>query len=150
MDIALRGGDRILVETDTRAFTTFGATGSQARVPFPTRTISAIEALALVGGLSATSADPTGIFVFRNEADAIANQVLGRSDLQGAQRMVYLLDLTSPNGMFMARDFLIRDKDTIYVTEAPFAQWNKSLSAATGSLTAINTINTAATSITGN
>ncbi len=32
-DIALRGGDRILVEEDTRAFTALGATGTQARVP---------------------------------------------------------------------------------------------------------------------
>ncbi len=72
MDIALRGGDRILVESDTRAFTVLGAAGSQARVSFPTQTISAIEALALVGGLSSVSADPKGVFVFRNEPADIA------------------------------------------------------------------------------
>ena len=77
MDVALRGGDRILVETDTRAFTSLGATAKQGRISFPTQTISAIEALALVGGLNANSADPKGIFVFRNEDENIANQVLG-------------------------------------------------------------------------
>ena len=42
----------------------------------------------------------------RNEPAEIANQVLtGRDDLIGAQRVVYVLDLTQPNGMFMARDF---------------------------------------------
>ena len=51
--------------------------------------------------------------------------MLGRTDLIGAQRMVYVLDLTEPNGMFMARDFVIRDGDTVYVTEAPFVQWAK-------------------------
>ena len=140
-DIALRANDRILVEEDTRSFTALGATGSQSRVPFETQTLSAIEAIAQVGGLLANAADPTGVFVMRNEPAEIANRVLGRNDLQGAQRMVYVLDLTQPNGMFMARDFSIRDDDTLYVTEAPFNQWNKAISALTGSLTTVDTLN---------
>ena len=43
--------------------------------------------------------------------------------------MVYVLDLTSPNGVFTARDFDIRDGDTVYVTEAPYNQFSKVLSA---------------------
>ena len=132
LDIALRGGDRILVEEDTRSFTALGATGGQAQVPFESQTLSALEGIAQVGGLNAGTADPTGVFVFRNEPEEIAGAVLGRDDLQGAQRMVYVLDLTQPNGMFMARDFVIRDSDTIYVTEAPFTQWSKVISAITG------------------
>lgn len=142
-DIALRGGDRILVEQDTRAFTALGATGAQARVPFETQTLSAIEAIATVGGLQSATADPTGVFVLRNEPAEIANQVMGRNDLQGAQRLVYVLNLTEPNGMFMARDFSIRDDDTLYVTEAPFAQWSKVISALTGTLGAIGSVSTA-------
>tara|TARA_R110002094_G_scaffold1131_4_gene5709 strand:- start:2390 stop:3523 length:1134 start_codon:yes stop_codon:yes gene_type:complete len=133
LDIALRGGDRILVEEDTRSFTALGATGGQARVPFESQNLSALEGIAQVGGLNAATADPTGVFVFRNEPQEIAEQVLGRNDLLGAQRMVYVLNLTQPNGMFMARDFVIRDGDTIYVTEAPFTQWSKVISAITGS-----------------
>lgn len=143
-DIALRGGDKILVEADTRSFTALGATGTQARVPFETQTLSAVEAIAQVGGLVPTSSDPTGVFIFRNEPAEIANQVLGRSDLVGAQRIVYVLDLTKPNGMFMARDFVVRDQDLLYVTEAPFAQWSKTISALTGSLSAVNTLATTA------
>ena len=143
-DIALRAGDRILVEEDTRAFTALGATGTQTRVPFESQTLSALEAIAQVGGLSANAADPTGVFVLRNEPAEIANRVLGRDDLQGAQRLIYVLDLTKPNGMFMARDFVIRDEDTLYVTEAPFTQWSKAIAALTGSLSAVNTLTTAA------
>ena len=132
LDIALRAGDKILVEGDTRSFTALGATGAQARVPFESQNLSAIEAIAQVGGLLASSADPTGVFVMRNEPEEVAEQVLGRADLQGAQRMVYVLNLTEPNGMFMARDFVIRDGDTLYVTEAPFTQWTKVISAITG------------------
>ncbi|MEM8578060.1 MAG: polysaccharide biosynthesis/export family protein [Pseudomonadota bacterium] len=140
LDIALRGGDRILIEEDTRAFTALGATGGQARVPFESPTLSALEAIATVGGLNAATADPTGVFVMRNEPAEIANQVLGRDDLIGAQRLVYVLDLTQPNGMFQARDFAIRDGDTLYVTEAPYAQFTKIISALTGSAGSINSL----------
>lgn len=140
MDIALRPGDVILVEEDTRAFTSLGATGAQARVPFETQTLSALEAIAIVGGLQSNLADPTGVFVFRNEPAEIASVVLGRNDLVGDQRLVYVLDLTEPNGMFMARDFVIRDGDTVYVTEAPYVQWQKSLSALTGSASTANSL----------
>lgn len=149
-DIALRGGDRILVEEDSRAFTALGATGGQARVPFPSPTISALEAIAQVGGLQASAADPTGVFVMRNEPGEIANQVLGRDDLRGAQRLVYVLDLTQPNGMFVARDFAIRDDDTLYVTEAPFAQWSKVFGALTGTLGAVGSVSTASDALSGN
>lgn len=144
LDIALRGGDRILVEEDTRAFTALGATGGQARVPFSSQNLSALEAIAQVGGLQSATADPTGIFVFRNEPAEVANAVLGRDDLIGAQRMVYVLDLTRPNGMFHARDFVIRDSDTIYVTEAPYTQFTKIISALTGPLGAVDTVSSLA------
>jgi polysaccharide export outer membrane protein len=144
LDIALRAGDRIVVERDTRAFVALGATGSQNRVPFETQTLSAIEAIAQVGGLSTSLADPTGVFVFRNEPAEIANAVLGRSDLQGDQRMVYVLDLTQPTGMFEARDFLVRDGDTVYVTEAPFVQWQKTISAVTGTVGAASSLSSTA------
>ena len=140
LDIALRGGDKILVEADTRKFTALGATGSQSLVPFETQTLSGLEAIAQVGGLLSNAADPTGVFVLRNEPGEIANQVLGRTDLIGAQRMVYVLDLTQPNGMFHARDFSIRDGDTLYVTEAPFTQWDKAISALTGTLGSANAV----------
>lgn len=145
MDIALRPGDVILVEEDTRAFTSLGATGAQARVPFESQTLSALEAIATVGGLSSSTADPKGVFVFRNEPAEIARVVLGRNDLVGDQRMVYVLNLTEPNGMFLARDFVIRDGDTVYVTEAPYVQWQKSLSALTGSVSTANSLDSLAT-----
>ncbi len=146
-DIALRNGDRILVDEDARAFTALGATGTQTRMKFETRTLSALEAIAQVGGLNATVADPTGVFVFRNEPAEIASGVLGRTDLVGAQRMVYVLDLTEPNGMFMARDFLVRDGDTVYVTEAPYVQWSKLLTTLTATTAAANSLASAAETV---
>ncbi len=141
-DIALRSGDRVFVEADTRSFTALGATGRQNEVTFESQSISAIEAIAQVGGLSSTLADPTGVFVFRNEPQEIANRLTGRTDLIGTQRVVYVLDLTRPNGIFMARDFAIRDEDTVFVTEAPYSQFNKTIAALTGSLGAVRALDT--------
>ena len=146
-DIALRSGDKIVVEEDTRSFVALGATGTQSLVPFETQSLSAIEAIANVGGLSSSLADPTGVFIFRNEPAEIANAVLGRTDLIGDQRFVYVLDLTQPTGLFEASDFLVRDGDTVYVTEAPYVQWTKTLSAITGATGAADTLATAATGL---
>lgn len=145
VDIALRGGDRIVVAEDRRAYTTMGATGAQTRVQFRTQRLSALEAIAQVGGLNATIADPTGVFVLRDELGEVSNAVLGRADLQGRQRMIYVLDLTAPNGMFLARDFLIRDGDTVYVTEAPYTQFTKVLQAFTGPVTTAGSVSQLAT-----
>lgn len=146
-DIALRDGDRILVQQDIRSFTALGETGTQTLVPFDSQTISAIEAIAQVGGLARSSADPTGVFVFRNEPEEIARQLTGIPDLIGTQRVIYVLDLTRPNGMFFARDFAIRDEDTVYVTEAPFAQFSKVISAVTGTLASADAAASAATGL---
>ncbi|MBP7241769.1 polysaccharide biosynthesis/export family protein [Amaricoccus sp.] len=129
-DIALRAGDRIIVEQDRRSFTALGAANAQRRVNFTKRDLSVIEALADAGGLDGRAADPTGVFLFRVESPEVARAVTGRADLVGPQRVAYVLDLTTPDGLFAAREFVVRDEDTIYITEAPLASWSRVLSLA--------------------
>ena len=138
-DIALRPGDVILVEEDQRSFTALGALGGQTRVPLGNEMINAVEAVAMVGGLNSNLADPTGVFILRDEPEQVASRVLGKT-VQGSQRIAYVLDLTRPNGLFLARDFLIRDEDTVYVTEAPYVQWQKRLAALIGPINSANSI----------
>ena len=138
-DIALRPGDVILVEDDQRNFTALGALGGQTRVPLGNDVINAVEAIAMVGGLNSHLADPTGVFVLRDEPESVASRVLGKP-VHGSQRMAYVLDLTRPNGLFLARDFLIRDGDTVYVTEAPYVQWQKTLQAVTGGVNSADSL----------
>ena len=58
-DIALRGGDRILVEQDTtRLHRAWRNRLPKARVTFETQTLSAIEAIATVGGLTSGHRGP--------------------------------------------------------------------------------------------
>lgn len=139
-DIALRPGDVILVDEDQRNFTALGALGGQTQVPLGSEEVSAIEAIALVGGLNTSTADPTGVFVLRDEPESVARSVLGTTAIHGTQRMAYVLDLTRPNGLFLARDFLIRDGDTVYVTEAPFTQFSKVLGAITGTASSADAV----------
>lgn len=129
LNVALRDGDQIIVERDRRAFTALGALNAQRRIPFPARTISALEALGLVGGLNSQIGNPSGIFVFREEDPAIARAVQADPGAAGPVRLVYLIDLTRPGGMFTAQSFAIRDGDVVYVTEAPLVRWIKILSA---------------------
>ena len=134
MDIALRDGDRILIEADQRSFVIMGATGSQAQVGFGQREISALEAISRVGGLSSNAADPKGVFVLRKEAQSVARRVVGDAEIKGERHLIYVLNLTEPDALFLARDFSIRDQDTIFVTEAPITTWDKTLRGIVGSL----------------
>ena len=139
-DIALRNGDRILVDDDPRFFTALGATGSQAKVPFETQTISLVEALATVGGLNPGLADPKGVFIYRDESEHITERMTGL-DLQGHQKVVYVFDLTKPMGMFTAREFQIRAEDTLYVSSAPFTDFQKASAAVTAPIGTFNAVN---------
>ncbi len=126
-NVALRPGDALVAERDRRSFTALGSVGRQATVPFPRRELPVAEALGTVGGLVDATADPTGVFIFRLEPAEIANRALPGPPSQGPRRVVYLIDLTRPGGMFLAREFLMRDGDTLYVTAAPFTRWMKIL-----------------------
>jgi len=136
-DVALRAGDALIAERDRRIFTALGAVGRPSMVPFPVRDLSVERAMGAVGGLVDATADPTGVFIFRDEPAAIATRVLpGRSDqsstadqsgTEDSRRVVYLIDLTKPGGLFLAREFYMRDGDTLYVTSAPFTKWIKIL-----------------------
>ena len=92
MDIALRDGDRILIEADQRSFVIMGATGSQAQVGFGQREISALEAISRVGGLSSNAADPKGVFVLRKEAQSVARRVVGDAEIKGERHLIYVLN----------------------------------------------------------
>lgn len=133
-DVALRANDKIIVEEDRRTFTALGSVGRQSRIPFPRGEITVVDALGEVGGLDGTTSDPTGLFIFRREDGHVANRVLGRRDMPEGAPFVYVIDLTQPDGFFLAKSFQVRDNDTIYVTEAPFVAWAKILNATSQSL----------------
>lgn len=112
----LRGNDKILVEEDKRYFTALGATGTEELVYFEKETITVLEALASIGGLSEKRANLQGVLILREyPAKAI------RADGSGPKmrHVVFTFDLTTADGLFAAREFKINPKDTILATESP-------------------------------
>jgi len=143
-DITLRARDRIIVQKDERYFTVLGASTGQTRVDFVNRDPNAVDALALIGGLNGNIADPRGIFIFRVEPASVANAVLDTTEFTTPQRLAYVIDLTKEESIFTAQAFQVRDRDTIYVTEAPFVSWSRVLEAIAGTVNTVDSIATIA------
>lgn len=117
-DAALRPGDRVIVAEDDRYFLSLGAAGAEAQHAFTRPDVSALDAMAIVGGVNDFRADPKGILILR-EYPAKAVRRDGRGPTH--KRVVFTLDLTSADGLFSARHFHIQTGDLVYVTENPIA-----------------------------
>lgn len=115
LNIAVRGGDRIYVINDDRKFITLGATGSQSIVDFPEPELSALEAIAFIGGVNPGTANPEGVLIMREyPADRVRDGIAGPPE----ERVVFIIDLTDADGLFAAGRFMIEDGDLIYGTES--------------------------------
>jgi polysaccharide export outer membrane protein len=116
LNIGVRGGDRMFVETDERYFLSLGAAGSRAQHYFPQDRVSALDAMSIIGGLAPARADAKGILVLRAYSPGDV-----RADGSGPrhERTIFTIDLTSADGLFSAGEFTIQPGDLIYVTESP-------------------------------
>ena len=116
LDTTLVGGDRVIVEEDKRTYLSLGATGSEARHAFVSDHMTALDALATVGGVSDTRADPKGVLILRNYPNSAV-----RHDLSGPpkDRVVFTIDLTTADGLFSAGEFALMPDDLVYATESP-------------------------------
>ena len=114
-NVVLRGGDQIVVEEDERTFTAIGSVQSEQVITFPKNSLNAMEALALMGGLTDERANPQGILILR-EFDT--KQV--RSDGSGPSNeyVVFTIDLASADGLFGAGKFQVRPGDIMVATES--------------------------------
>lgn len=107
--------DTVIVEEDTRAFVAIGASGTEDLIYFPKDTLTAMEAVSLMGGLNDARADPKGVLVLREyPSSAIRYDGTGPK----LQQVVFTLDLTSADGLFAARNFAIYPDDTVLATES--------------------------------
>lgn len=113
----LHGDDKIIVQQDERAFTALGASGSESLIYFPKEYVTALEAMSLMGGLNDDRADPKGILVLREYA--ASDVVPEGQNGPNMQQVIFSLDLTSADGLFAARNFLINPNDTVLATESP-------------------------------
>lgn len=134
LDTTLQGGDKVFVESDDRQFMAMGSTGREAVVPFPRDEISALEAVALAGGVNDNRANLKGLLILREyPATAVVPAAAGggapivESGIAGLSvppdgpahpRAVFVIDLTTADGLFSAGKFGIHPDDVVLATES--------------------------------
>ncbi len=127
-NIPLEPGDVITVLDKPVSFSVLGAVGKNAEIEFEAQGISLTQALARTGGLQEASADIKGIFLFRFEDPRVLNVPNGTPMTpDGKVPLVYRLDMSKPAAFFIAQNFPIHDKDVLYVSTAPGAEFQKFL-----------------------
>lgn len=132
-NIRLRAGDVISLHTTPYSFTALGAVGTNQQLKFSTKGLTLSEAIGKMGGLLDHRSDPRGVFVFRylpfDQLDP-KQQQLWASRGYGIGRdipTVYSVNLLEPQSMFLIQRFPIEDKDIVYVSNAPLAEFQKFL-----------------------
>ena len=128
-NIRLRGGDVITALYQPLSFTALGATGKNEEIPFEAQGITLAQALARSGGLNDNRSDPKGVFIFRFEpADALEwpTQPV-RATPEGRVPVVYRINIANAESFFVMQSFRMKDRDVIYVSNAPTVELQKFL-----------------------
>lgn len=129
-NIFVRPGDVITVIREPQTFTAFGGTQQNASVPFDATGITLEQAVAKVGGLLDSRADASGVFLMRFEPAEIAAQLQPRPEGHYTTPyvpVVYRLNLRDANSYFLANTIPVRNKDILYVANAPMTEVQKVL-----------------------
>ncbi|TLP42394.1 polysaccharide export protein [Cohaesibacter sp. CAU 1516] len=138
-NIYVSRGDRIFVSHDPQRYTVLGAVQKPSVYTFDAATISALEAIAAAGGLQDARADATGVFVFRYEDPAILDSLnISYNKMRlGKVPTIYRINMKHAKSYFYAQSFHLRDKDSVFVSNARSVEISKVLrllSQATGSV----------------
>jgi polysaccharide export outer membrane protein len=135
-NVFLRSADILTVVHQPRTFTVFGATLQNKIFPFPSDVVTLEEAIASAGGLLDRQANPEGVFLFRFEPSYIVRKMVPDQDkiTDGIIPVVYRLNFRDAGSYFLAREFEVRDKDIIYVSDHPLTDFQKFLAIVYGAL----------------
>jgi len=127
-NIRLQPDDVVTVLFQPYSFTALGALGANAEVNFEGTGITLSQALGRVAGLQDFRADVKGVFLFRLEDPAALDPVMrqnARMTPDGKVPVIYRVNMKDPATFFVAQSFPIRNKDILYVSNAPLADIQK-------------------------
>lgn len=126
-NIVLQPGDVVTALFQPLSFTALGATGKNEEVFFEAQGITLAQALARSGGLQDQRADAKGVFIFRYEEPLVLGIAGENPPLtpDGKVPVIYRVDLKDPRSFFVAQGFPIRNRDVLYVSNAPAAELQK-------------------------
>jgi polysaccharide biosynthesis/export protein len=147
-NIRLQSGDILTAIFQPYSFTALGATTQNNEINFEAQGISLSQALARVGGLQDARADAQGVFIFRLESNEAIAKILPAGtttasvDAENKTPVIYQIDLKRPESFFIAQNFLLENKDLLYISNAPATDWQKFANIVyTIALPAISTVN---------
>jgi polysaccharide biosynthesis/export protein len=125
-NILLQPGDVITALYQPNSFTVLGATARNEEINFEAQGITLSQAMARAGGLQDQRANPTAVFIFRFEKPEMVGEVSPqRTTVDGRIPVIYWVDLKNPASFFLAQDFPMRNRDVLYVANAPGAELQK-------------------------
>ncbi|MDO7843693.1 polysaccharide biosynthesis/export family protein [Sphingomonas immobilis] len=127
-NVPLMSHDVVTALFQPYSFQALGALGSNAEVPFEGTGISLAQAIARVGGLQDNRANIKGVFIFRFEDPAALPPELRLGaplTPEGKVPVIYRVDMSDPSTFFAMQTFPMRDKDIVYVSNAPIADFQK-------------------------
>lgn len=118
LNVYLKPADVVSVVQDAYTVTMLGATNANVMISFGAEGLSVAESLGKSAGLNGWRANPKGVFVFRQRI----------SEDSVREPMVYRLDMSSANGIYLAQQFSLQDKDVVYVADSSSVSVQKVLS----------------------
>jgi polysaccharide export outer membrane protein len=124
-NIYAQPGDVLTLVRVPQTFSVFGATGRNAEIAFDAQRITLSDALGKSQGLRDDLAKPEGVFLFRYEPNSVVralDQPIATGAQTAASPVVYRFNLGDGKTFLLAREFPVRDKDVIFVADAPAAQ----------------------------
>jgi len=129
-NVVLQPGDVVTALFQPYSFIALGAVAQNAEVPFEGGGLSLAQALGRIGGLRDDRASIHGVFIFRLEDPAALPPAIAasaRRTAAGKIPVIYRLDMSNGTALFAAQDFQIQNRDVIYVSNAPLADFQKFL-----------------------
>jgi len=129
-NVYLQSRDEINLQVRPKTFTAFGAVTQKGVHDFEAANLSVLEGVGRVSGLLDERSDPRGVFLMRFEPATTAYKLVGQENPGDPRQVVptiYRLDLKDPNQYFFAQVIGLRDKDVVYVANAPSVEMNKVL-----------------------
>lgn len=120
-NITLQAGDVVTALYQPLSFTALGATGKNEEISFETQGITLAQALARSGGLIDQRSNPKGVFIFRLEPKSAqtATGPAPPATQEALEPVIYRVDLRDPRSFFWIQSFPVKDRDVLYVSNAP-------------------------------
>jgi len=129
-NIYLVPGDLVTLSQEPQTLVVLGATNRNQEVTFAKSKVNLAEALGNGGGLNDSLADPFGVYVLRYEPVDVAKSL--RTDplpdylaANATVPVVYQVNLKSADGLLLAQNFAMRDRDVVYVATSQSVQVGK-------------------------